>query len=1045
MRLTDGIRKGLILTLTLLLVSAMLPSLAAADETAERKLPGLFALQADNALLEAGEEDPGRGMTLQERAEATYDDQGRLADPGPMVDLALERMRLAFGPDAVPIGTVDDVAGSHISGVFRFGFPAGDLDGDGQAEAFVYTIDISTYILTLEAVDGDGTSLWNRTFDLLEEDLYLLVPILPGDLDGDGGDDVLLWTLRITDSTGQYACVPFAACAYAADIDAEWGLQSLDGGDGTVLSDTRYPAFASAVAAFDTTPTPTFTYAQIVEVDNNLVYPVPLGDVDGDGGIDLVVVQDDLEFILAYTVTYPIVAFTFAYVFSVSVDSDATLVRGADGTALGGYTVARDTLDNPYVLALGDTSGDGIQDLAVLTLEGNNVFGAACAWTLIAGHCVGTPGVYNAILSVRSALDGSTHWEDEAFDAWHLALPGDVNGDGADDIALADFDRLSVVSGATGDPISSASFPDIDLLFAPGDLDGDGRGDLLVGDARYDWNGTRTFVLSGVSGADGGILYDTTVAGIDGWFFVEDAGDQDGDGAKDLFIISIIGFFDGFGLHIVTTADGSTSWSDSYGDFAWIVDAGDLDGDGDHDAATTVTTAISYGYDWTFTGREENGGLIGSRTHSLLLDSEAIALGAQGSFDGDGTGDLLITALELVGNQILSSVEGVDVTTGAAHFSRGDTLLSPDDVDLPEQNDAGSGGDAPNGRSEALPITPGAYTGMLVPEYGDDEDWYGFNASAGQEIAVGMTPPSGSDFDLRVCFKTEYGFSCSYSFNGGDASEEIAFTAKESGAYTIGIDHWSGAGGNYTFELSLNGTGSGGDAAPSFSRLDRDRTVSGGTLRALDVRNSDTLVRVTVDGTEVPYTIEEFYASSGGDPAFHDPRIDVVFDVPALDAGFYEVRLENATGAGQNTTIEIVAPTDLAVTGVVVTGASVGAGGVAAPTGNLQVTYTIANLGTSTNFNPDGHPDRIDVTITVTPKDGTLGGHRGTQVFEHGRLAAVAPGESADLVFEINPKTRFVGEYDVTVEIAYSPSDLDDTNDSGSASFTTWVGGHGGL
>ena len=64
-------------------------------------------------------------------------------------------------------------------------------------------------------------------------------------------------------------------------------------------------------------------------------------------------------------------------------------------------------------------------------------------------------------------------------------------------------------------------------------------------------------------------------------------------------------------------------------------------------------------------------------------------------------------------------------------------------------NDAGSGGDAGGSTSTAvwLPASNATYYGNLTSG-NDTDDYYAVNMSNNTGIAVGLTSPSGSDFDL---------------------------------------------------------------------------------------------------------------------------------------------------------------------------------------------------------------------------------------------------------------------------------------------------------
>jgi hypothetical protein len=112
-----------------------------------------------------------------------------------------------------------------------------------------------------------------------------------------------------------------------------------------------------------------------------------------------------------------------------------------------------------------------------------------------------------------------------------LAVVGDVDGDGADDIAVnswSGLDSVRVHSGATQALLYTVSNGMQDQfgrsIAAVGDIDGDGRADFLVGA-----NASST----AHSGASGAVLHTLPAAG---WHDVGGGGDATGDGVNDLLV-----------------------------------------------------------------------------------------------------------------------------------------------------------------------------------------------------------------------------------------------------------------------------------------------------------------------------------------------------------------------------------------------------------------------------------------------------------------------------------------------------------------------------
>ncbi|GJM23197.1 MAG: hypothetical protein DHS20C15_31120 [Planctomycetota bacterium] len=167
----------------------------------------------------------------------------------------------------------------------------------------------------------------------------------------------------------------------------------------------------------------------------------------------------------------------------------AWLFSGADGDVLMAFHGADvgDQLGH-WVAAAGDVDADGHEDIA-LGLPGSDLGG------LDAGA-----------VQVRSGANGNVLLEltgDQAGQGWGVvAGPGDVDGDGHDDIAMgstnagapdtsASAGRVRVVSGASGETLLDHTGASADAWFGyalarVGDLNADGRADVLVGAPGHD-------------------------------------------------------------------------------------------------------------------------------------------------------------------------------------------------------------------------------------------------------------------------------------------------------------------------------------------------------------------------------------------------------------------------------------------------------------------------------------------------------------------------------------------------------------------------------
>lgn len=184
---------------------------------------------------------------------------------------------------------------------------------------------------------------------------------------------------------------------------------------------------------------------------------------------------------------------------------------------------------------------------------------------------------------------------------WVGANVGDIDGDGADDLAIPAIlegaggplaGRVYVHSGASGALLHTAEGTDFELfgysVAGAGDVDADGVPDYVIG-ARS----TTTTAPSGravvKSGADHSVIHELSVA--DATFFgsgVSGAGDVDGDGHAEILVGASLSDFTGDDsgrVYLFSGADGTVIWTfdgrnpgDLLGSGVGLV--GDVDDDG---------------------------------------------------------------------------------------------------------------------------------------------------------------------------------------------------------------------------------------------------------------------------------------------------------------------------------------------------------------------------------------------------------------------------------------------------------------------------------
>ena len=116
------------------------------------------------------------------------------------------------------------------------------------------------------------------------------------------------------------------------------------------------------------------------------------------------------------------------------------------------------------------------------------------------------------------------------------------------------------------------------------------------------------------------------------------------------------------------------------------------------------------------------------------------------------------------------------------------------------QNDMGTGTDAGNSIGAATTIVAGSGTGYI--DSTDTGDYYKVSVSSGQTIRATMTPPSGSDFDLKL-YDTNQSQVASSTL-GGSSTDTVTGTATTSGYFYIYVYRYSGSD---TYSMTVTVTG----------------------------------------------------------------------------------------------------------------------------------------------------------------------------------------------------------------------------------------------
>jgi hypothetical protein len=415
-----------------------------------------------------------------------------------------------------------------------------DVDGDGDLDAWFANQDRDRLLVN----DGAG-----RLADAagLPDDPDITLAIAPADTDADGDLDLVLTrshgtSLLLNDGGGRFVDVTGAGLPRSTDSTLAIALADLDGdGDLDVMTGNRYGSTAATPARLclnDGTGIFTDVSATHLPADSRRVLGIALGDLDGDGDLDALLVRSGQDLLFLN-------------------DGAAHFVNASAGRL-------PPAADESTDVALVDVDGDGDLDAVITNSPGQNRLlrndGSGSFTDLSATHL---PQLADRSGAVASA---------------------DVDRDGDPDLLIANYaeqDRLLINDG-TGvftDETAARLPPDNDQTDSVsfGDVDGDGDLDLLLGTNLQDRlclnDGTGHFVDATANLPSDG----DDNASVDLF-------DVDGDGDLDAFIGNWLRqnrlyLNDGQGRFSWASDRISTLLVDDTGDVA----IGDIDQDGDLD------------------------------------------------------------------------------------------------------------------------------------------------------------------------------------------------------------------------------------------------------------------------------------------------------------------------------------------------------------------------------------------------------------------------------------------------------------------------------
>uniref|UniRef100_A0A0G4FDL3 EGF-like domain-containing protein n=1 Tax=Chromera velia CCMP2878 TaxID=1169474 RepID=A0A0G4FDL3_9ALVE len=332
---------------------------------------------------------------------------------------------------------------------------------------------------------------------------------------------------------------------------------------------------------------------------------------------------------------------------------------GTDGFIASGKAVTHKF--GHAVAFLGDVNGDSIDDFVCgAYLEGSKdqgeaaIFFGKSSWTSTV-QSTSLDGTNGFIVSGRTKSDTDR----TVHTGRAVAGPGDVNGDGINDIIIAS--------------------PDAD----PNDVIDRGQAHVIFGKNTAFSANINVGVTSDLDGSNGFNIYSTTGGDFLGWS-VSGAGDMNSDGIKDILVgikgasseagaaVVLFGKNTGFSQDIVYTSvdgtDGFVITGENAGDkLGWsVASLGDVNGDSIDDIIVGAVTAASGGI-LTDGGRAYV--IFGSGNYSASMSVTSLN-GANGfTIEGGASGDQLGVSVGSAGDLNSDGVKDIIVGANLADYN----------------------------------------------------------------------------------------------------------------------------------------------------------------------------------------------------------------------------------------------------------------------------------------------------------------------------------------------------------------------------------------
>ncbi len=527
----------------------------------------------------------------------------------------------------------------------------GDVDGD---------LDLDLIIGNCKEPGGQNRLLINDGTGIFTDETSLRLPasvqndsveveLGVSDVDGDGDLDIIVANgagagpqqnqILINDGAGYFTDETASRFPAFSDVTFDIDLGDVDG-DGDLDAIVANSGEVNALLINDGTGVFVDETGIRLPYETWSSHEVDFGDIDGDGDLDIVIVNMNGE------------------------QNRILINDGAGNFTLQGMpqTMLPTDTDISYDVDFGDVDGDGDLDVVIANRYAQNRL-----------YINDGSGNFTDETASRLPVDSDKTIEAEF---------ADVDGDGDLDILFVNNgkqNRLLINDGGgyftdeTTSRLPVESFPDCDGAF--GDVDGDLDLDLIIGNCKEPGGQNRLLINDGT-----GIFTDETSlrlpASVQNDSVEVELGVSDVDGDGDLDIIVANGAGAGPQQNQILINDGAGYFTDetasrfpAFSDVTFDIDLGDVDGDGDLDAIVANSGEV-------------NALLINDGT-GVFVDETGIRLPYEtwsshevdfGDIDGDGDLDIVIVNMNGEQNRIL-------INDGAGNFTDETTLRLPIDSD----------------------------------------------------------------------------------------------------------------------------------------------------------------------------------------------------------------------------------------------------------------------------------------------------------------------------------------------------------------------------